>query len=74
MNLIKIPCPDCSVVGSFSLVDRVYEGPYKCWKCRKLFKIRIENNQVQYCEPITDEEFTKLQELHEMRKKFKGEE
>ncbi len=71
--LIAINCPSCSTEGKMSLVDQVYEGPYRCWKCRALFTIRIEDNQVKSCEPLSQEEFDRQQELKAMQDKFKRE-
>jgi len=73
--LFNIKCPKCDTDGSFSLVDPVYEGPYKCWKCRELFNIRVENNELKSCEPITEEEFDRQQqtqqEIEALRAKFR---
>ena len=69
--MVKIECPKCETDGSFSLVDPVYEGPYKCWKCRQYFTIKIENNELKLCEPITEEEFNRQQEIETLRAKFK---
>jgi len=73
--LFKIKCPRCDTDGSFSLADPVYEGPYKCWKCRELFNIKIENNELKSCEPITEEEFNRQQqtqqEIEALRAKFR---
>jgi len=69
--LIAINCPNCGTEGKMSLVDPVYEGPYRCWKCRALFTLRIEDNQVKSCEPLSQEEFDRQQELKAMQDKFK---
>jgi hypothetical protein len=50
--LTKIKCPKCNTEGTFSLSDALYEGPYRCWKCKELFKIRMEHNVLKSCEPI----------------------
>lgn len=55
--LIKIVCPSCNVAGNVSLAQPSYEGPYKCWKCRELFSIKIEGKEVISCEPLSDEDF-----------------
>ncbi|MFC2011666.1 hypothetical protein ACFLVU_00910 [Chloroflexota bacterium] len=46
-----------------SLAQPSYEGPYRCWKCRELFTIRIEGNELKSCEPLSQEEFDRQQEL-----------
>ena len=69
--ITKIKCPKCGIEGSFSLSDPRYEGPYRCWKCRALFTIRLENNELKSCEPLSQEEFDQQQEIASLRDKFK---
>ena len=69
--MMKIVCPACDTEGSMSLVEPNYQGPYKCWKCRELFTIAIENNTVTSCEPLSQEEFERQQEIESLRDKFK---
>ena len=58
-----------SVPGS--LVQRIYEGPYRCWKCRELFSIKIEGNEVKYLDPLSEEEFQRRQKMEAEKTKFK---
>ena len=69
--LAKIKCPECGTDGSFSLSDAIYEGPYRCWKCKTLFTIRMENSELKSCEPLSQEEFDRQQEIEAMRAKFR---
>ena len=69
--LVKIKCPKCNVEGSLSLVESNYQGPYRCWKCRELFTITLKNNKLESCEPLSQEEFEKQQEIEELKAKFK---
>ena len=69
--LIKIECPKCHTEGSFSISQAVYDGPYRCWKCRGLFSIHIEQNELKSCEPLTEEEFAEQQEIEALKSKFK---
>ena len=69
--LFKIACPKCKTEGSFSLADLRYEGPYRCWKCRELYTILIEDGALKSCEPLGQEEFEKQQEIEALRRKFK---
>ena len=62
--MITIKCPSCGTEGSQSLLEPTYQGPYRCWKCRELFAIRIENNEVKSFEPINEEQLKELQEQH----------
>jgi hypothetical protein len=69
--LVKIKCPGCDTEGTISLLESNYQGPYRCWKCRGLFTIKLENNELKSCEPLSQEDFEKQQEIEELRKKFK---
>jgi hypothetical protein len=69
--LFKIACPECKTEGSFSLRDQRYQGPYRCWKCRALYTILIEDEELKSCQPLTEEEFQKQQEIEVMKRKFR---
>ena len=69
--LVKIKCAKCGTEGSLSLSDASYQGPYRCWKCRELFTIKMENNELKSCEPLSQEEFERQQEIEALRAKFK---
>lgn len=76
--ILKIKCTECGTEGNLSLTDPVYQGPYRCWKCRALFTIRIENNELKACEPLTEAELQRheaeakrQQEIDALKAKFK---
>jgi hypothetical protein len=69
--LVKITCPECNVDGNITLVDTSYEGPYKCWKCRQLFAIKLKNGAVLSCEILSQEDFEKLQEIESLKNKYR---
>ena len=69
--LVKITCPKCNADGSFSLADPSYDGPYKCWKCRELFLIKMSNEKLKSIKSITEEEFNQQQEIQRMKNKFR---
>lgn len=69
--LVKIKCPKCATDGSFSLADEVYEGPYRCWKCRQPFAIKMKKDQLESIEAISQEECDRLMEIHALRTKFR---
>lgn len=69
--MFTLVCPACQAESKFSFVDDSYEGPRRCWKCRGTFKIKIDHNKLIFCEPIPEEEFTKVQDLYDLRNKFK---
>jgi hypothetical protein len=57
--MFTIECPSCSAKATISLAESVYEGPYRCWKCKGAFVITIENEELKYCKPISEGEFEK---------------
>ena len=69
--LVKIKCPACKTEGSLSLVESSYEGPYRCWKCRALFTIALKNNKLISCEPLSEEDLQKQQEIKALQDKLK---
>ena len=60
MNMAKITCPSCQSVGQMSLLDVYYKGPYRCWKCRDNSLIVMENNELQSCSPMSQDEFDRF--------------
>ncbi len=76
--LIKFKCPKCDIDNSYSLADPNYHGPYRCWKCRDLFTITLEENELKSCQPLTQEEFDRQceevdrqKEIDALRAKFR---
>ena len=67
--MIEIECPDCESIGKMSLAQTIYEGPYRCWKCRSLYKIVLANDKMQSIKPITEEELEAWQELQKLTKR-----
>lgn len=69
--LLKIQCPSCHTEGSMSLVESTYEGPYRCWKCRALFVLILNDGKITSCEPMSEEDLQKQQELKALQDKMK---
>jgi hypothetical protein len=69
IEMFEIECPNCQAVRKMSLTQPIFEGPYRCWKCRSLYSIVIANKKLQSCTPMTEEEFTQWQKLQEALKK-----
>ena len=69
--LAKMICPECRTEASFSLVEPSYQGPYRCWKCRALFTIKMENRELKDCQPLSEEDFEKQQEIESLKARFK---
>lgn len=54
--MTKIVCPKCGNESYFSLAQTVYQGPFRCGKCRESYSIRIENNELKSCTPINQQD------------------
>ena len=69
--LVKIKCPACQTESTMSLVESNYEGPYRCWRCRALFTIKLEDNELTSYEPLSEDELQKQQEVKAIQDKLK---
>jgi hypothetical protein len=69
--IIRIKCPKCEAEGTLSLVETSYKGPYRCWKCRALFTISLQEGQLKSCRPLSEEDLQKHQEAEALKAKFK---
>jgi transposase-like protein len=56
MPKLVMRCPECGAETRFYLIGSTYEGPYRCWKCRALFTVRVEDDEVKSYEPLSEEE------------------
>jgi hypothetical protein len=70
--LVNITCPKCNTSGGFSITDAYYIGPYKCWKCRAVLKINLENNRLVSCEAMDAAEQARFDQEQEAKKKSRG--
>jgi hypothetical protein len=68
--IVKLTCPKCQASGTMILRDAAYEGPYRCWKCSDLFTIRLADNRMESCTPMSHEDFLKWQETAALRAKM----
>ena len=64
-------CPKCNAESKLSFIGDSYEGPRRCWKCHELFTIMIRNNVLISCEPLSQEEFERQQEVNALKNKFR---
>ena len=54
--MFAMQCPNCGASTSLSLTESIYVGPFRCWKCKRAFIVRIENEELNSCRPISEEE------------------
>ncbi len=70
--MVIMKCPACGAESKLTFVEDSYEGPRRCWKCRGLFTIKIEANEMKSCEPLSEEDFARQQEIEALKNKMKG--
>lgn len=66
---VNIKCPACNSDSSFFVVKNVFQGPFRCWKCKALFSTKVSNGELQLCEPLSVEDFEKQKAEKEARRK-----
>ncbi|MFH1381506.1 MAG: hypothetical protein ABIH70_01275 [Chloroflexota bacterium] len=59
--MAKITCPKCGAESFFSLAQSIFQGPFRCSACKELFTIRIEDDELKSCEPLSPQELQKFQ-------------
>jgi phage FluMu protein Com len=69
--LTKIKCPKCNTEGTFSISDAVFDGPYKCWKCKEFFHIRMERGALKDIQPMSGEELAQFEQAEALKNKFR---
>jgi len=69
--MMSMMCPKCNAESKLSFIGDSYEGPRRCWKCHELFTIMIRNNVLISCEPLSQEEFERQQEVNALKNKFR---
>ena len=57
--MFTIKCASCGAETSMSLDEPIYNGPFRCWKCKAAFEIKIENEELKSCKAISEQEFEK---------------
>ena len=56
---IDIKCPSCTSDSSFFIAKNVFQGPFRCWKCKALYSIKVRDSELEKCEPLSNEDFEK---------------
>jgi hypothetical protein len=60
--MLEIECPQCGEIGKISFIDKMYNDPYRCWKCRQTYIIEVEESVLKSITPMSAEDFEKWQE------------
>ena len=65
----QITCASCGTMGQFSVLEGNYKGPYRCWKCKALYTVEIQNGKVVSQQPMAESELEDLKARQEAQKK-----
>jgi hypothetical protein len=38
--------------SQIAFTSEIYEGPFRCWKCAKLYMIKVVDGNLESCQPI----------------------
>ena len=60
---IEIKCHICDAENKLYLIDSSYDGLFRCWKCKQAYMIVIDNDELKYFKPLSDEKFGKQLEF-----------
>jgi hypothetical protein len=60
--MFVILCPHCRADTKLSFLEPVYEGPFRCWKCKEAFLVAVESGVLKSWRPISEEQLEKCLE------------
>jgi transposase-like protein len=66
---VNIKCPACNTDSSFFVAKNIFQGPFRCWKCKAMFTVKVKDAALQLCEPLSNEDFEKQKAEKEARRK-----
>ncbi len=66
---IDVKCTACNTDSSFFVAKNVFQGPFRCWKCKALFTLKAQNGEIKLLEPLSQESFDKQKADREARRK-----
>ena len=44
---VDVKCPACNTDSSFFVIKNVFQGPFRCWKCKALFTLKVREGEIQ---------------------------
>jgi hypothetical protein len=66
---IDVKCPACNTDSSFFVAKNVFQGPFRCWKCKTLFTLKVQSGEIKLIEPLSQEDFDKQKAALEAKRK-----
>jgi hypothetical protein len=66
---ITVKCPSCNTDSSFFVAKNIFQGPFRCWKCKSLFTLKVQDGEIKLLESLSQEDFDKQKAAHEAKRK-----
>lgn len=66
---VTVKCPSCNSDSSFFIAKNIFQGPFRCWKCKALYTLKVKDGEIKSFEPLTQEVFDKAKADAEARRK-----
>jgi hypothetical protein len=66
---VTIKCPACNTDSSFFVAKNIFQGPFRCWKCKAMFTVKVKDGVLQVCDPLSNEDFEKQKAEKDARRK-----
>jgi transposase-like protein len=66
---ITIKCPACNSDSNFFVVKDIFQGPFRCWKCKALYTVKYSNGELKQCDELSQEDFDKQKAEKEAKRK-----
>lgn len=66
---VDIKCPSCNTDSSFFIAKNTFQGPFRCWKCKSLYSLKVQDSDVKQCDPLSQEDFDKQKADREAKRK-----
>ena len=68
---VTVKCPACTTDSSFFIAKNIFQGPFKCWKCKALFTLKVKDSEIKTLRALAQEVFDKAKADAEARRKKK---
>jgi len=69
--MLVIKCIKCGSENTLYLSDSIFDGPFRCWKCKGTFSIQIADDKLKSCKSISQQEFDRLIQMEALKSRLK---
>lgn len=68
--MFPFKCPACAAESKLFFSQHSYQGLFRCYRCRSLFQIRVEENRLVSAEPASEEDLKRQEEEQKRQKEI----